>query len=235
LVGSYHGWHEWCSVTDGDLPINLRDSFGRNWNDVAAVVIEPPRFAPLNAVWLQLVRVLCDTVGALLIFDSMIWGGRFSLGGASQYYGVTPDLEAFGKAYGNGQAVSFVVGKEATRQHGEIASGTYSGETSGLAALLSTLKTYTSELVIKTLWARGRQLQDGLREVIPAHLGACEGEPVCQRVRFFNEAHGQQFSDAMLERGIIWHPLVAMPMYAHTEQQINQVIGAAAHCVKELQ
>lgn len=242
LKGSYHGWHEWCSLEDGT--IGYRDETAVPTADLAAIVVEPPRFFKASSgftntvhdrAWWHSLRSACDAAGALLIFDSMIWGGRHALGGASEYYGVTPDLEAFGKAFGSGQAISFVIGKDATKEHGELASGTYSGETSGLSALVSTLKTYTSEPVIETLWARGRQLQDGLKQVIPPDLGACEGFPVCQRVRFFNEAHGQQFSDAMLERGVIWHPLVAMPMYAHTEAQIDQVILAAANSVKALE
>lgn len=229
LTGSYHGWHEWCSECDGTLtPANAHIGIvASECADVAAIVVEPPRFTDMSIRRVRQLRWVCDEIGALLIFDSMIWGGRYALGGASEYYGVTPDLECFGKAFGNGQAISFVVGTDRTRDHGEIPSGTFSGETSGLAALVETLKVYTTEPVIDTLWARGRQLQDGLRALIPESLATCLGGPVCQRVTFTNPAHGQQFSDAMLERGVIWHPLVAMPMYAHTVSQIDQVLEAA--------
>jgi glutamate-1-semialdehyde 2,1-aminomutase len=235
LKGSYHGWHEWCSLEEGDVAPESSQWLLATATDIAAVVVEPPRFEPMSRDWLGGVRRACDRLGALLIFDSMIWGGRYALGGASEYYGVIPDLEAFGKAFGNGQAISFVVGHEATRVHGEIASGTYSGDITGLSALVDTLNVYATEPVIDTLWARGRQLQDGLRALIPESLATCLGGPVCQRVTFTNPAHGQQFSDAMLERGVIWHPLVAMPMYAHTVSQIDQVLDAAQASLAVLQ
>lgn len=235
MRGSYHGWHEWCSVVDGAIPPQATMGIVlEEWSDVAAIVVEPPRFAPMSDVWLRTVRLLCDRLGALLIFDSMIWGGRHALGGASEFYGVHADLECFGKGLGNGAAIAFVVGTDRTREHGEIPSGTFSGETSGLQALVNTLAVYQSQPVIDTLWARGRQLQFGLSRVIPDSLGVCEGYPVCQRVRFFNESHSQQFSDAMLERGVIWHPNVALPMYAHTVEQIDQVITAADESARTL-
>ena len=49
--------------------------------------------------------------GALLIFDEVITGFRWSLGGAQARYGVTPDLACFGKAMGNGMPISAVVGR----------------------------------------------------------------------------------------------------------------------------
>ena len=48
--------------------------------------------------YLQQVKDMCEKYGALLIFDEVITGFRLSLGGAQQYFGVTPDLAVFGKA-----------------------------------------------------------------------------------------------------------------------------------------
>jgi len=238
LKGSYHGWHAWCSESDGTLlvdidPDTVIDDVGLYWSErePAAVIVEPPRFQSMSVNWLQRIRALCDQAGALLVFDSMIWGGRHALGGASAYYGVIPDLECFGKALGNGSAISFVVGTERTREHGEIPSGTFSGEVSGLAAVVSTLQAYRAEPVVDTIWARGRQLQDGLRAIIPSSLGVVDGHPPCQRVQFVNPVHAQQFSDAMLERGVIWHPQVVLTMAAHTPAHIDHVLAAAAESV----
>jgi glutamate-1-semialdehyde 2,1-aminomutase len=237
LVGewAYHGWHEWVSqcwqFEHGD---DLSSVYRCDENDIAAVFIEPHRWEPIDPEWLRSVRAFCDRIGALLVFDEMIWGGRFALGGATEVFGVVPDMVCYGKAFGNGQPVAFVVGRDALAQHGEIVSGTYSGYPQGLQAVVDTIRAYTTHPVLDTLWARGAQLQEGLRRVIPPALGVCEGAPVHQRVRFFDPTHGQRFSDAMKARGILFHPACANVMYAHTEAQIDRVIAAAAESVGTL-
>lgn len=234
---AYHGWHEWCSWAGGRFVCvhNEPITEAAGWDDqIAAVFIEPHRWEPVDVAWLRAIRDFCNRVGALLVFDSMIYGGRWALGGTSEYFDVIPDLECYGKAFGNGQSVAFVVGNDALREHGEIVSGTYSGDVVGLSAVVETLNVYTTEPVIDTLWTRGRQLQEGLRSVIPGALGVCEGEPVHQRVHFYDPTHKQRFSDAMGERGVLWHPDVANIMYAHTAEQIERVIEAAKASVKTL-
>ena len=60
--------------------------------------------------FLEGVRELCTKYGALLIFDEVVTGFRWSLGGASEYYGVTPDLCCLGKALANGMPLSAIAG-----------------------------------------------------------------------------------------------------------------------------
>ena len=48
--------------------------------------------------YLQGVRELCDSYGAILIFDEIVTGFRWATGGAQSLYGVTPDLSTWGKA-----------------------------------------------------------------------------------------------------------------------------------------
>jgi glutamate-1-semialdehyde 2,1-aminomutase len=234
LVGAwaYHGWHEWVAQAKS-FPHGC-ELFAEDGHDIAAVFIEPHRWEPIDVNWLRSVRAFCDRIGALLVFDEMIWGGRFALGGATEVFGVIPDMACYGKAFGNGQPVAFVVGRDALAQHGEIVSGTYSGFPQGLQAVVNTIQTYTTQPVLETLWARGSQLQEGLRRVVPPALGVCEGAPVHQRVRFFDPTHGQRFSDAMKARGVLWHPGCANIMFAHTEAQIDRVIAAAAESVGTL-
>src|SRR3954453_20523598 len=70
-----------------------------------ATMTEPP------AGYFEGLRRLCDEHGVLLVLDEMITGFRWSIGGAQQVYGIEPDLSAFGKALGNGFAVSALAGK----------------------------------------------------------------------------------------------------------------------------
>ena len=73
---------------------------------VAAVIVEPVAgnmgCVPPNAGFLPGLRTLCDTYGALLIFDEVMTGFRVALGGAQTRYSVTPDLTALGKVVAGG-------------------------------------------------------------------------------------------------------------------------------------
>lgn len=235
LIGdwAYHGQFMWCS--DPEFPWALRyphgcEFFAEDGHDIAAVFVEPHRWEPVSVEWLRSVRAFCDQIGALLVFDSMIYGGRMALGGASEYFGVIPDLECFGKALGNGQAIAFVVGKEPLAEHGEMISGTFSGDIVGLAALLETLQIYYLQPVLETLWLRGKQLKRGMDTLVglyPKVFTGRSGAPVHQRFDFVTPEMGLSFMREMLNRGILWHPACTNVCYAHTEAQIERVIVAA--------
>jgi glutamate-1-semialdehyde 2,1-aminomutase len=221
-VGSYHGWHEWCqepgTLERYHLPVE---------EDVAAVFIEPQRFAEDSRAWLEEIRCWCSAHGALLVFDSMVYGGRWAIGGASEYYNLKPDLECFGKGLAGGASCSFVVGTDNTYAYGDIPSGTFTGELSGMEGVLDAIHTYTTRPVIETLWAKGQRLLDGFKAVILPELGEVEGFPVCFRIKYHHDANGPKMTQAMLQRGVILHPLPILVMYSHTDQQIDYVIAAA--------
>ena len=56
-------------------------------------------------------RKICDDNGVLLIFDEVVTGFRLAYGGAQEYFGVTPDLAAYGKIVGGGGPLSCVAGR----------------------------------------------------------------------------------------------------------------------------
>jgi glutamate-1-semialdehyde 2,1-aminomutase len=92
--------------------------------------------------YLQAVRDLCTARGILLMFDEVITGFRLSLGGAQQFYGVTPDLATFGKAVGGGAPLSGVAGRrEILMQMFEGVSfgGSFNGNPVSLASSHATL------------------------------------------------------------------------------------------------
>jgi glutamate-1-semialdehyde 2,1-aminomutase len=238
LVGdwAYHGWHEW-SAYPAKFPhgadLNTIVHYTKQ-DRVAAVFIEPHRWEPIDPDWLRAVRDYCDRVGALLVFDEMIYGGRWALGGATEYFGVVPDLACFGKAFGNGQAVAFVVGNAALQEHGELVSGTYSGDVCGLHAVVETIGEYVDDGVVETLWTRGRQLANGLDEICAGTAICREGAPAHQRLVFPHPDQGARFSAEMVSRGVIWHPAVTNIMAAHTPAIIDEVIEAAAASLKAM-
>ncbi len=204
---------------------------GRTQQCVGAVIVEPARWEDPNPDgFLQRVRNWCDANGALMIVDEMIYGGRWALGGATQHFGVTPDLACFGKAIGNGAPIACVAGNEALAFLGETVSGTYSGDAAALAAMQATLLTYASSPVVETLWANGRLLQAGLREIAASAPSPCvaEGQAVHQRLRFTERPDlGRVFAGEMASRGVLWHPDVVNVMAAHAPTDINLALDAA--------
>lgn len=236
----YHGWHEWCD--NGDqfetairMPfVELSELFrrGDSYEYPAAVIIEPDRWTELPKSFMEDAREYCDLVGAILVFDEMIYGFRHALGGATEICGVTPDLACYGKGMANGMACACVVGKADIMQHADVMSGTYSGDTTGLAAAAATIQTYADQDVIGVLDERGRQLWDGLTQVFGE--GNVEGRPAHLRAKM-DEDYGYRFAAGMAARGVLYHPACCNVSAAHTKDQIDQVIEAVAATHKELQ
>jgi len=111
-------------------------------NDLAAIKMEVQRnFIPKNN-FLEKIRNLCDRKKIILIFDECTTGFRETYGGLHLKYKVNPDLAIFGKALGNGYAISSIIGKrdimEAEKK--TFISSTFWTERIGYAAGLATLK-----------------------------------------------------------------------------------------------
>jgi glutamate-1-semialdehyde 2,1-aminomutase len=97
------------------------------------------------AGFLQGLREACDRVGALLLFDEVITGYRLAVGGATEWYGVQPDLWCFGKVIGGGLNVGAFGASRAVMSHlapigGVYQAGTLSGNPLATAAGLAALE-----------------------------------------------------------------------------------------------
>lgn len=127
----------------------IEQLFAEHGNDIAAVILEP---IPANnglllqrPEFLQTLRRLTSTHGALLIFDEVISGFRVGRGGAAAHYGITPDLACFGKVIGGGLPVGAFGGSKALMQHlapngGVYQAGTLSGNPVAMTAGATTLR-----------------------------------------------------------------------------------------------
>jgi glutamate-1-semialdehyde 2,1-aminomutase len=119
-----------------------------NPNQIAAIILEPVVgnmgcVIPRNG-YLQSLRALCDQHGIVLIFDEVMTGFRVSLGGAQEYYGVTPDMTTLGKIIGGGLPVGAYGGKKEIMDFVSPAgpvyqAGTLSGNPLAMAAGLAML------------------------------------------------------------------------------------------------
>ena len=144
---------------------------------VACLILEAATQHDPPAGYLEGLRDLAHRHGALLIFDEMITGFRFSASGAQGLYGVAPDLSTFGKALGNGFAVSALAGRRELMERGGLRdnhervfllSTTHGAETHALAAAIATMNVYEEEGISARLHELGDKLAAGVREVAAA-------------------------------------------------------------------
>jgi glutamate-1-semialdehyde 2,1-aminomutase len=142
-------------------------------HDLAAVIMEPfQRLIVPQPGFLQGVREITARLGVPLVFDEIVTGLRFAYGGAQQYYGVVPDLAAFGKIVGGGFPLAAVAGRRDIMRHfsheldgsGEFVqqAGTLSGNPIAAAAGLATLAELRKPGAYERLFATGRRLKQGL-------------------------------------------------------------------------
>ena len=99
---------------------SVRVLFDRFPSQIAALVLEPAATEEPRDGFLTELRRLAHDNGALLVFDEMITGFRWALGGAQALYGVQPDLSAFGKALANGFSASALVGRREIMELGGL-------------------------------------------------------------------------------------------------------------------
>ncbi|MEU0398692.1 glutamate-1-semialdehyde 2,1-aminomutase [Streptomyces sp. NPDC006197] len=160
----------------GDLPAT-EELLSRHEGEIACLILEPATHSDPPPGYLAGLRALADRHGCVLVFDEMITGFRWSEAGAQGLYGVVPDLSTFGKALGNGFAVSALAGRRDLMERGGLRhsddrvfllSTTHGAETHSLAAAMAVQTTYTEEGITARLHALGERLAAGVREAATA-------------------------------------------------------------------
>ena len=185
LMSGYHGMHDWsigASENHKGVPEAVRKlTISFRYNDladleeklkehkVAAVILEPIQSNGPEKGYLESVKRLTHKYGAVLIFDEVVSGFRYALGGASELYHVTPDLAAFGKGMANGYAISAVAGKKELLEQieqGVFVSTTFGGDSVPMAAALATIKILEQPGFYQNLTKVGEKQLNGLAGLI---------------------------------------------------------------------
>ena len=208
---------------------------------IAAFLLEPVSFIPPEDNFLEKLKQLCEKNGAVLIFDEVVSGFRFALGGAQEMVGVTPHLSAFGKGMANGFAVSALVGNKELMSLGGIThdservfllSTTHGGETHALAAAKATINEIKTKNLIEHFWGVGKFLKEGVGRV--AHeVGASQFVGVsgydCKPAFVFKDESGEAsaevrtlFLQETVKRGLLMPYVV--PGYAHKENDLVRCV-----------
>jgi len=248
--GGYHGWGDWHAITMRPQGIpsclkNLIDEFQYNNleslekllknGDVAGVIIEPQALTSPEPGFLEGVRALCTKYKAVLIFDEVVTGFRWSLGGAQEYFGVTPDLCCMGKAVANGMPLGIIAGKKEymNELNNVFFSMTFGGEALSLAAAIATIK----ELQTKDyghIWELGDMLNKGIKGAAKKYnldvifAGSAPRHNLTFNPETYSDTDGLKylFYQEMVKQNILF-PNVIYINFSHTKKDIQKTIDAA--------
>jgi glutamate-1-semialdehyde 2,1-aminomutase len=252
----YHGFADWYIATtdrNSGIPQAVKDlSKTFEYNDidglkamfeqykdrVAAVIMEPVIVEKPEDNYLQKVKDLTHKNGALLIFDEMISGFKFAMGGVQEYLGVVPDLATFGKGITNGMPLGVLAGKEEYMKEFDkvFLSSTYAPEALTLAAASANIDFYKRHNVVDELWSKGEYIENGFNAVIDQYSVrqniSLAGYPVRLMVNSHDDNGIQDpklatlYQQEMFKHGILCFSGALMLSYSHSKEDLDLLIDA---------
>ena len=197
----YHGWHDWYlsanlqniknlnnhllkNLKPIGIPKNFKNSaipieFNNiqmlekisNLKNIAAIVVEPCRMERLSKAYVNKLNQICKKKKIALIVDEITSGWRDCKGGIYKEIGLKPSLVIYGKALGNGFAISAVIGSKKIM---DIAQDTFVSSTAwtervGFAAGLAVIKYHKENKIFSHNKKIGRQIKNGWLKLAKKH------------------------------------------------------------------
>ncbi|MER3407318.1 MAG: aminotransferase class III [Nitrososphaera sp.] len=251
--GVWHDWYTAITTRDYGVPKSAKEDivtfeynkietlkriFEEKPDKIAAVCMEATMFEPPRDNFLQQVKDLAHKNGAVLIFDEIVTGFRFAVGGGQERYGVEPDIATLGKGMSNGMPIGAVVGKSEYMHIFDdvFFSTTFAGETLSLAASLATINEIEDKNVPDYIWKLGTRLMDGYnaiaREKNLDSVVSCIGYPVRMRILCKDSTGNDSLLikslllQEMVKQGIFIQPSVQYISYSHTEEDVQKTLEA---------
>jgi glutamate-1-semialdehyde 2,1-aminomutase len=261
-ICGYHGWHDWyLSANLGDekhldghllpglepngVPRNLRGTvFPFSYNNFAelqaladthnigVIKMEVSRNTGPEDNFLHKVRQLATARGIVLIFDECTSGFRQTFGGLHKMYGVEPDMALFGKAMGNGYAITATIGRREVMEAAQstFISSTFWTERIGPTAALKTLEVMERLDSWSAVTRIGTSIRQGWQALADKHGLAIEhwGLPALAGFTFAGAnalAYKTLVTQEMLAKGY----LAGNSVYAcidHTPEVVEQFFAA---------
>ena len=248
------------------LPFNDLEAakalFSRQGDRIACVITEPI-VGNVGCVlpepgFLQGLQDLCRAHGALFVLDEVMTGFRVHPGGATAFYGLSPDLVCFGKIIGGGLPVGAYGGRaeimaQVAPEGPVYQAGTLSGNPLAMAAGVATLDALAEEGVYDRLDETTEQLCRGLGEaareagvpVVQTRAGSMMGlfftdaETIrnADDVRRCDFERFARWHQGMLRRGVYLAPSqyeAGFVSLAHDEEAIERTLEAARETFAEL-
>ena len=252
----YHGWGDWCVEHHGGVPRAVSDLtvefaygdiaelervFAENPGEIAGVIVTPvghptalPIIPPPDG-YLQALVDLCHASDVPVCFDEIRTGFRCAMGGASERYGVTPDLTTVGKAMANGYSIAALVGRReimGVYVKDAFLSSTYFPNSLEMAASMKCLEILEREQVQDAIWERGTRFLEKLGAIVDA-----SGVPVTKSgippmpFLTFDKADERyrerrtEFYTQCIRRGLFVQPYHHWYIcYRHTEEDLQRAL-----------
>jgi glutamate-1-semialdehyde 2,1-aminomutase len=285
--GGYHGAHDYVLVKAGsgmasmpasegmleeassytkvvpyNMPAELERAIEKNRN--TACVIMEPVLANIGLVlpekgFLNDVRKITEQNDVILIFDEVITGFRLALGGASEFFGVMPDLATFAKALGNGLPIAAIAGqKEIMNKLAPLGSvyqaSTFAGNPVSVAAGIATLETLTEakNTIYPKIAKTCDNIVDGLKDALAREQLNCAVNSIGSMFQIFftservkdeasaKKANSRMFRklfDELLKQNIFIPPSqfeTCFVSYAHAEDDVDKTIEAYGKAFSEV-
>jgi glutamate-1-semialdehyde 2,1-aminomutase len=267
-ICGYHGWHDWYLSTNlsshsnlnehllpGLNPIGVPDELAglthalrynsfedlkildQNKN-IGVLMMEVMRSAEPEPGYLEAIREKCSKNNIVLIFDECTSGFRETYGGLHLKFGIMPDMATFGKALGNGFAITALIGRESIMSSANetFISSTFWSERIGYVAALATLEEMSRLESWNLISGIGTQMREIWRKTFEsAGLKiSISGIPALS-AHTIDESDGNKIktliTQEMLKRNILASNIF-YPSIAHTnshleryEKNLNEVLG----------
>ncbi|MEC4685023.1 MAG: aminotransferase class III-fold pyridoxal phosphate-dependent enzyme [Nitrospirota bacterium] len=259
LCCGYHGWHDWyigITSRSNGVPQAVRDlTYTFNYNDIdsvmealdddtACVILEPVVFEAPRDNFLHALQDICRRNGTLLIFDEMWTGFRLAVGGAQEYFSVTPDLACYSKAIANGMPLSVLTGRRdvmSLLEEDVFFFTTFGGEALSLAAAQATITEIKTKDVPAYISLQGKILKDGynrIAEGLDMPYTRCTGFD-CRSIVTFDASAGNPLEmkslmqQEMIKRGILWSGFHNI-CFSHTDEDIEYTLNVYSEVLQIL-
>lgn len=248
----YHGWHDWYfasttmnrgiadSVKDdiircsyGDIA-SLAEIIKQHPNDIAAIIMEPITFEVPPDGYFEALTKLLNKHKILLIFDEIINGFRFGLGGAQTLLGVKPDITCLSKALTNGFPLSIVCGKADILDSTQdvVTTITHAEETLSIQAALKVIEILEKLPVVEHIWEIGEYFKTSFNQLSDAYELPikCVGYPPRLKLIFndWNNLSSLSLKSFFLQETAIDGLLVGTQTiyitYSHTKKHVEKAI-----------
>lgn len=239
----------------------VNEMFMDNPNSIAGVIVEPIAgnmglVLPKKG-FLEGLKELCARYNSLLIFDEVITGFRVAYGGASEVYGIRPDIAIFGKIIGGGLPIGAYGAKkeimDCISPVGKVyQAGTLSGNPIAVSAGIKMLELLKEKKIYKDIEQKCATIVNALKdncakEKIDArinHIGSMfcvfftkEDVVNYETAKTSNVKLYAEYFHAMLKNGIYIAPSqyeTAFISHAHTHSDIDRTIASAKRALMKL-
>ena len=235
--------------------------------ELACVIMEPLANFALAGVlaekpFMEAIRRVTEEEGILLIWDEVVSGFRFGLGGLEGYYNIVPDMRTLGKIIGGGFPVGAYGGKReimdkavtptgmpSDKKEKAFQSGTFSGNEITAAAGLALISELERKNPYSYIDGLGERLRSGWRKIaddlgiklqvtgIGSYAGLMFADQPIRNLRDYGRVDlkkGDAFRLGLYANGVTFSKHNAFMNAALSEEDIDEVLSVSGHVLREI-